>query len=209
MKLTFISDTHSKHHNLACGSGDILIHCGDFTVDGSLKASGDFADYIAKQDFKHKVVIAGNHDTCFEDERRTDAERLLSDRGITYLNDSGIEIEGVKFWGSPIQPEFFDWAFNRARGAEIAKHWALIPSDTDILLTHGPAHGYLDRCHDGRRAGCEDLLATLQTIKPRIHACGHIHEGYGMRETEDTIFINACNLDLRYQLTNPAIELQI
>ena len=209
MKLTFISDTHSKHSNLSCGSGDILIHCGDFTVDGSLRAAENFAEYIAKQDFKHKVVIAGNHDICFEDERRGEAERLLTCRGITYLNDSGIEIEGLKFWGSPIQPEFFDWAFNRKRGSEINEHWKLIPSDTDVLLTHGPAFGILDRCHDGRLVGCEDLLSVVETIKPKIHAFGHIHESYGVRETADTIFINACSLDLRYQLRNPAIELEI
>ena len=209
MKLTFISDTHSLHHHLALDSGDVLIHCGDFTGRGSLDDTADFAEFIAKQDFAHKIVIAGNHERCFEDERRQDAEAILKDAGIVYLNDSGIEISGVKFWGSPIQPAFFDWAFNRQRGEDIRWHWDLIPDDTDVLLTHGPAFGILDWCTHGERVGCEDLLEAIQRIKPKIHAFGHIHESYGMRETDSTVFVNACNLDERYQIKNPPIELTI
>tara|TARA_Y100000296_G_C5174834_1_gene259491 strand:- start:2061 stop:2591 length:531 start_codon:yes stop_codon:yes gene_type:complete len=63
---------------------------------------------------------------------------LLRSCGIKYLNDSSITIDGIKFWGSPIQPWFHDWAFNRKRGNEIRKHWELIPTNTDVLLTHGP-----------------------------------------------------------------------
>jgi Icc-related predicted phosphoesterase len=209
MKLTFISDTHSLHRHLALDSGDVLIHCGDFTGRGSLDDTADFAEYMAKQDFAHKVVIAGNHERCFEDERRQDAEAILKDAGVTYLNDSGIEISGVKFWGSPIQPEFFDWAFNRERGKDIRRHWDIIPDDVDVLLTHGPAFGILDWCVHGERVGCEDLLDAVQRIKPKIHAFGHIHESYGMRETDGTVFVNACNLDERYRVKNPPIELTI
>ena len=209
MKLTFISDTHSLHHQLALGSGDVLIHCGDFTGRGSLDDTEDFAEYMTKQDFAHKIVIAGNHERCFEDERRLDAEAILNDAGVIYLNDSGIEISGFKFWGSPIQPEFFDWAFNRQRGKDIRRHWDMIPEDVDVLLTHGPAFGILDWCIHGERVGCEDLLEVVQRIKPKIHAFGHIHESYGMRETDGIIFVNACNLDERYNIKNPPIELTI
>ena len=209
MKLTFISDTHSLHHHLELGSGDVLIHCGDFTGRGSLDDTEDFADYIAKQDFTHKVVIAGNHERCFEDYRRKAAEAILKDAGIIYLNDSGIEISGFKFWGSPIQPEFFDWAFNRERGKDIRQHWDMIPDDIDVLLTHGPAFGILDWCAHGARVGCEDLLEVIEKINPKIHAFGHIHESYGVHETDDTIFVNACNLDERYKFKNPPIELTI
>ena len=146
---------------------------------------------------------------CFEDHRRSTAEAILKDAGIIYLNDTGIEISGFKFWGSPIQPEFFDWAFNRERGKDIRQHWDMIPDDIDVLLTHGPAFGILDWCAHGARVGCEDLLEVIEKIKPKIHAFGHIHESYGMREIGNTVFVNACNLDERYKFKNPPIELTI
>lgn len=209
MKLTFISDTHSQHHHLVIEPGDVLIHCGDFTRRGDLDDTLSFAEFFAAQDFSYKIVIAGNHDFCFEDDRRLIAEQCLSHLGIIYLNDSGIEVNGLKIWGSPVQPEFYDWAFNRKRGRDIGKHWALIPEDTDVLLTHGPAFGMLDLCHDGQQVGCADLLQTIQRIKPKIHAFGHIHESYGICERDETIFINACNLDEHYQLKNPPMSVDI
>ena len=208
MKLSFISDTHSRHKNLIIDPGDVLIHCGDFTAQGSLDDTLDFAEYMAAQDFTHKVVIAGNHDWCFEDDRRAAAEACLREHDIVYLNDSAIEIDGLKFWGSPVQPEFYHWAFNRQRGEEIRAHWNLIPEDTDVLITHGPAFGILDICADGSRVGCEDLLQTIRRLKPEIHAFGHIHESYGIRERDGTIFVNACILDEHYRLKNAAIVVE-
>ncbi len=209
MKLTFISDTHSLHHALELEAGDILIHCGDFTNNGSLNDTENFAQFISLQDFKYKIVIAGNHDRCFEDSRRDEAERYLTDNGLIYLNDSGIEIEGLKIWGSPVQPEFFDWAFNKERGDEIRQHWNLIPDDTDILLTHGPAWGILDRVDEGENVGCLDLLESIKKIKPLIHACGHIHEAYGRYENNGTTFVNACHVNRHYQPVNPPITMDI
>lgn len=210
MKLTFISDTHFKHNELpAIESGDVLIHCGDFTGRGDIGETEEFADFIAAQDFTRKIVIAGNHDWCFEDGRRDGAEECLSDLGIIYLNDSGVEIDGISFWGSPIQPAFFSWAFNRERGSDIRAHWDLIPENTDVLLTHGPAFGILDRCVDGNQAGCSDLLRAIQRIKPKVHACGHIHEAYGRVEQDGTVFVNACNLDEYYQMAFAPILVEI
>lgn len=177
MKLTFISDTHSKHDAIKLGRGDVLIHCGDISKNGSLEDIKRFAAYLKKQEFSHKLVIAGNHDFCFEDERKFEAEDILKQCGIIYLNDSGVEIDGMKFWGSPVQPEFFNWAFNRRRGEEIKKYWDLIPNDTDILITHGPPFEILDECADGQKVGCEDLLNRIQKLKLKVHAFGHIHEG--------------------------------
>ena len=56
-------------------------------------------------------------------------EKECKDRHIIFLNDSGCVLENIKIWGSPVQPWFYDWAFNRTRGAEIKKHWDLIPKD--------------------------------------------------------------------------------
>lgn len=209
MKLTFISDTHAKHYQMVIQPGEVLIHCGDFTRQGDLADTESFADFMAAQDFKHKIVIAGNHDFCFEDDRKEQAEQCLQERGIIYLNDSGVEIDGIKFWGSPIQPEFFEWAFNRVRGGDIRQHWDLIPKDTDVLLTHGPAFGVLDRCIDGRRVGCEDLLLRVEEIKPKIHAFGHIHEDYGVCERDGVVFVNACTLDERYRVAHQPIVLEV
>lgn len=205
--MTFISDTHSKHNSLTLGSGDILIHCGDMTRNGSLDDLSDFSRFMCLQNFEHKIVIAGNHDFCFEDERSEEAHKILCEFGITYLNDSGIEIGGLRFWGSPVQPEFFNWAFNRVRGEEIKRHWDLIPSDTDILITHSPPYGILDRCEDGALVGCEELLKVVKTLKLKVHAFGHIHESYGIKEVDGTIFVNACNLDLRYRPRNLPITI--
>jgi len=130
-----------------------------------------------------------------EDDRKEVAEQYLADKDIIYLNDTGTTIEGLKIWGSPVQPEFFNWAFNRERGEDICKHWDLIPDDTDILITHGPAFGILDRVLEGEYVGCSDLLKKIKQIKPKIHAFGHIHEAYGQCEEDGTTFINACNVN--------------
>lgn len=209
MKLTLISDTHSKHNALSLPSGDVLIHCGDMSRNGSLGDVRDFARFMNLQDFEHKIVIAGNHDFCFEDERREEAEDILREFGLIYLNDSGVEISGFRFWGSPVQPEFFNWVFNRARGEEIKRHWDLIPPDTDILITHGPPFGILDRCEDGSHVGCSDLLNAIADLNLKVHAFGHIHESYGIYKLNETIFVNACSLNLRYLPTNGPINLEI
>ncbi|MDC1175165.1 metallophosphatase domain-containing protein [Bacteriovoracaceae bacterium] len=210
MDLTFISDTHSKHREIELGSGEVLCHCGDITGDGELRTIKDFAEYFGQSDFKHKIVIAGNHDFCFENKNQEqEAIGYLEQNGIIYLNDSGVEIDGVKFWGSPIQPWFFDWAFNRQRGEDIKKHWDLIPTDTDVLLTHGPPSNILDLCKSGQRVGCEELLIKVREVRPKIHAFGHIHESYGKLEFEGIKFLNACSLDHRYDVKNPPIKISI
>ena len=125
------------------------------------------------------------------------------------MNDSGITIEGLKIWGSPIQPTFYDWAFNRKRGAEINKHWKLIPPDTDILITHGPPFQILDKTTSECHVGCDMLLNKINQIKPKLHVFGHIHEGYGMIQKNETIFVNASSVNIRYQLVNAPIVLEI
>ncbi len=103
MNLHFISDTHSHHQHLTLGSGDVLIHCGDFTRQGSLEDTEKFAHFMSKQAFDYKIVIAGNHDFCFEDERKKEAEHCFHDHGIIYLNDSGIESQLLPPKGASLQ----------------------------------------------------------------------------------------------------------
>ena len=46
------------------------------------------------------------------------------------------------------------------------------------MITHGPPVGHGDLCEGGARAGCVDLLTTMQSrVKPKYHVFGHIHEG--------------------------------
>lgn len=209
MKITFFSDTHNQHSRISFTSGDLLVFCGDLTTRGALSEVKEFSEFLKNLNFKYKIVIAGNHDFCFEDHRRNEAEKILTDNGIIYLNDSGVEIDGINFWGSPIQPWFHDWAFNRSRGDEIKKHWDLIPINTNILITHGPPYGILDLCSDGGRVGCDELLNCIKKIKPKINAFGHIHESYGIIELEGTKFINASSLSKNYKQTNPPIDIEI
>ena len=209
MKLVFLSDTHCKHNKIKVPEGDCFIFCGDMSYRGDIQEINDFVFFLKKLSHKHKIVIAGNHDFCFEDERRVQAEELIKSAGAEYLNDSGIEIEGIQFWGSPIQPYFFNWAFNRQRGEDIKKHWDFIPLETEVLITHGPPKGILDRTKNNEEVGCEELLKKVMKVKPKIHAFGHIHEGYGMIQKEGTTFINASSLNFRYQYTNPPVEWEL
>ena len=158
MKIVCISDTHGHHEKLKLPEGDLIIHAGDISSRGLRSEISGFLSWFDALDFKYKIFIAGNHDYYFENELQITIEDLIPS-DIIYLNDSGIEIEGHQFWGSPVQPWFYNWAFNRHRGSDIRKHWNLIPQETDILITHGPAFGKLDVTVRGEHVGCADLLA--------------------------------------------------
>ncbi|MEC5165138.1 Icc-related predicted phosphoesterase [Flavobacterium sp. PL11] len=208
MTLTLISDTHFKHNQLKLAGGDMLIHSGDLCGHGTEGEVLAFLRWFEEQPYKHKIFIAGNHDWFFEGHSKSFIDKIIPP-SIHYLNDSGIEIEGLKIWGSPIQPTFYDWAFNRKRGPEINKHWKLIPKDTDILITHGPPLGILDKTASDYNAGCEILLKKVDQIKPKLHVFGHIHEDYGMIKKGKTIFANASLLNLKYQMVNAPIIIEI
>lgn len=208
MKAVAISDTHGKHDGLQLPKGDLLIHAGDVSNIGKEQGVRDFLKWFADLDFKYKIFIAGNHDYFFERFPETYVKEIIPDN-LIYLNDSGTEIEGIKIWGSPIQPWFHNWAFNRWRDAAIDKHWQLIPDDIDILITHGPAHGILDKTSRGELVGCEDLLKKIKKVKPKFHIAGHIHEAYGIEQHDATTFINASVLNLKYELVNEPIVFEI
>lgn len=218
MRLVVISDTHSLHRMVTVPPGDVLIHCGDFCGRDLVMQVEDVAEWMAQHPHPHKIVIAGNHDVMFERApHEFAAPHSFTKRGILYLCDSGTVIEGVKFWGSPWQPEFCDWAFNLPRGEALAEKWALIPDDIDVLITHGPPKNILDGCpphppsgHRGMpretfHAGCKDLRAAIfDRVRPKVHLFGHIHEGSG-EHTEDGIrFVNASICTGDYRPVNPA-----
>lgn len=212
MRITFISDTHNKHNHLTSkaynnilGSGDILVHAGDCTSMGKSHEIKNFLDWFGNTEYKHKIFIAGNHDFGFENNH--DIAQEYKDMGIIYLFDSDVVIDGIKFYGSPWQPEFYNWAFNLPRGEKLAQKWSQIPEDTDILITHGPAYGFLDWTPDGQQVGCVDLYHRIMKIKPKIHVCGHIHYAYGQKNFNDVEFLNASVLNERYEYENKPISM--
>lgn len=206
MRIVCLSDTHSLHDRLIVPDGDLLVHAGDFTKMGREPEVRAFDDWLATLPHRHKVVIAGNHDWLFE---RDPAKAKAILRHATYLLDTGTTVEGLRVWGSPWQPWFYDWAFNLRRGPEIAAKWALVPDGTDILLTHGPPAGIRDRTAGGDDAGCADLLRELDRIRPRLHVFGHIHEGYGRTDAPSRISVNASNCDLAYRPVNPPVVVDL
>jgi Icc-related predicted phosphoesterase len=208
-KITLISDTHNKHSilNADLPGGDILIHAGDISSMGYEHEILHFLYWMQHRDkYTNKVFIAGNHDWGFQNNVEKVKEILGLYDGVTYLEDSIVSIDNgedkpIKIWGSPWQPEFYNWAFNLPRnGEELKSKWDMIPDDTDILVTHGPAWGFLDDV-EGKRGihlGCELLAERIKQIKPKIHVCGHIHTGYGHYFDGHTHYFNAAVLNERY-----------
>ena len=211
MKIVCISDTHGKHNELDYDlpEADMIIHSGDVSNRGRIDEINQFTEWFSNLPYKYKIFIAGNHDFGFEEIRHSNEIGISIPHGIIYLQDEMVEIEGVKIYGSPWQPRFYDWAFNVDRGAAIAQKWDLIPEDVDVLITHGPPFGILDDTIQGQRVGCEDLYMKVTKVKPKYHIFGHIHYGYGTRIMEDTTYINASSLGERYEYRNKPIVFYI
>jgi Icc-related predicted phosphoesterase len=204
MRLVLISDTHGLHNRLGpLPEGDILIHAGDFMNAGYDPSEAVlFNRWLGQQPFEYRIVCAGNHDRLFEN--LPDVARSLLTNGI-YLEESGITVGGLSFWGSPYTPEFLSWAFMYLRGDRAKEHWDRIPDKLDVLITHGPPYGVLDQTTpEGEHLGCEELLRAVGVKKPRIHVFGHIHGGAGCFSDGTTQFVNAAYLNEAYKPLAPA-----
>lgn len=209
-RITLISDTHTKHKELYLPGGDILIHSGDIMNSGyNVNDIKSFLKWFESQDYEELIFIAGNHDRLFETTENIVHPILESYPLITYLKDNWVEIDGIKIYGSPWQPEFYNWAFNLPRnGQELKDKWDAIPDDTDILITHGPPQTHLDQSgHPWNQPllGCELLLDRVNQINPKIHVFGHIHGSSGYKEHNNTHFFNASVLSEDYLLVNDGI----
>ncbi len=212
MKVVVISDPHGRHNDIKLPKGDVLVCAGDMSGRGAVYECRDFIEWFECQDYDHKILIAGNHDFCFE-RSRLQALELLNNTSIHYLENEAVTIDGVKFYGSPVTPWFHNWAFNVDRGPDIQRYWDKIHPDTDVLITHGPPKGILDRSISGESCGCDDLYNAIERINPKYHVFGHIHEGYGVRMSNNpnlqTTFINASVLNEQYRLRNKPIEFEV
>ena len=213
-KIVCISDTHNCNEQIAVPDGDILIHAGDATIRGTIPEIESFNEWFVNLPHRIKIFVAGNHDWLFET-NNSYARRMLDD-SIIYLQDSFTEIEGLKIYGAPWQPRFFDWAFNLMRGGEIAEKWKMIPDDIDVLITHGPPNGILDEVPRGiwtENAGCEELRKRVEEIarfgRLKLHVFGHIHCGYGTAENFGVRFVNACSCDESYEPKQKPIVVEL
>lgn len=192
MDITFVADTHGLHHELKLEPGTLLIHAGDITEYGTEEEVTDFLEWFALQPFTYKVFIAGNHDLFLEECTTAKIKKMLP-KGVTYLNNSAANINGVKIYGTPITPYFLGMAFNAREGSDIQKYWDKIPTGIDILITHGPPKDILDG-----GIGCSQLHNRVLTLQPAIHCFGHAHGQQGMQLRNRIRFINAAlvnNLD--------------
>jgi Icc-related predicted phosphoesterase len=221
LRVVCVSDTHGRHKALGeIPDGDVLVCAGDFTETGSLQEVAEFSAWLKALPHKHKIVIAGNHDVTFEPGTYIDnwdrfhktmqdptvAKQTLEASGCVYLEDSSFEVEGIKFFGTPHQPEFNNWAFNSKRGSECRTKWDQIPLDTDVLITHGPPLGHGDVLNKKKKAGCVDLLHSVQqVVRPSYHIFGHIHEGYGVTTDGETTYVNASVTSDNEWTINPCI----
>lgn len=186
--------------------GDILIHAGDFSMmSRSIAAIRDFNDWLGELPHRHRIVIPGNHEFFIE---RDPSKRSLISNATVLINES-VTVMGLKIWGSPITP-LYGGAFGRSSPAERAKLYSTIPADTNILVTHGPPYGILDRSPGSlHHSGCPELREAVERIRPQLHVFGHIHGANGMESNESTVYINAAMLGPDGDIAHPPIVLRM
>lgn len=185
-KILHLSDTHGSHRRLRKLPGaDILVHSGDFTMNGSEQEAIDFMNWFCDLDYPHKIFICGNHDDCLYG-----ATIDGLDDNVHYLCNSGVEINGIKFYGVPM-------FMNDCITDRQSRFYEDIPTDTDVLITHTPPYGILD-FDDGINYGSEEILVRLSDIKPRMHLFGHIHAQHGIKRQDSIIFSNAAVMNSGY-----------
>jgi len=217
-KVVCIADTHNFHHDVDIPDGDILIHAGDFTLNGTLGEVVEFNEWLGTLDHPYKIVVAGNHDRCLGESGTLGLKMFTN---AIYLERSGKEIEGLKIWGAPMTP-----AFNGMRGGltfytnsdkEAKGVWSAIPKNLDILITHGPPFAVLDEVvnhfnpyFDKENCGDRMLASKVIQKKPKYHVFGHIHEGYGEFIADyGTHFINCSVVNESYNMVNKPVIINL
>ena len=201
MKIVTISDTHGYHSKIYVPNGDIVVCAGDISSRGSVSSIQSFLDWYSELPHAYKILVPGNHDWGFEKEENL-CKTMCEERGIIYLNNSGIGILGVKFWGTASQKPFCNWAFNH--DVETRKSlYSLIPKDTDVLVLHGPPYGILDETeYVKENVGCEIVLDTIKQLDLAAVVFGHIHEARGYIHKNKVLYINTSICTLQYNPTN-------
>ena len=186
MRILHISDTHGCHRRLCdLPLADVVVHSGDFTMNGSEQEALDFMNWFCDLPYPQKIFICGNHDECLYG-----ASIDGLDGNVYYLCNSGVEIDNVKFYGVPMFMS--DCITDRQ-----SRHYANIPEDTDVLITHTPPLGILD-FDDDINYGSEELLGRITAVQPRLHLFGHIHSQYGVTNLNGITFSNGAIMNADY-----------
>jgi Icc-related predicted phosphoesterase len=198
VRVCVLSDTHGIHRTLTLPPGvDVLVCCGDFSEDGTPEQCADFLEWFAAQPAAHRLLICGNHELELVERANHDAEvlrsKLSADGRVTYLQDSAVEVAGLRVYGTPwmARPrgETYDHnAFCLDEDAEALRaRYAAIPSGLDLLLTHTPPKG----ARDTHGLGSSTLAAEVARAQPVVHCFGHVHSGYGHVLRDEVLYVNA------------------
>lgn len=151
------ADTHGMYRRLAIpAEADILICAGDACEGFNPADLQDFFAWYTAIPAKLRIFVPGNHDRIFNQEPIR--ARNLIPGGVVYLENEGMEFDGIKFYSVPARPYLRDTK-------------ATIPSGIDFLITHGPAYSFLDR-----DLGCKQLFLSVASARPKYHIFGHVHE---------------------------------
>lgn len=190
MKILHLSDTHGCHRRLRdLPDADVLEHSGDFTMTGTESEAIDFLNWLCDLPYAHKIFICGNHDECLYG---ANIDGLPDN--VHYLCNSGVEIDGVKFYGVPMFLE--DCITDRK-----IRNYARIPADTDVLITYTPPYGILD-FDDEINYGSEEVLDRLSNIQPKLYLFDHVHRHHGIINIDPTTFSNAAIMNSDYSHLN-------
>lgn len=213
MLVWHISDTHGHHNKLNIPKNvDLVVHSGDASnwrdPIRNHNEMWDFKEWWNMLNIPYKIYVAGNHDTSIE-KKVFDWKLLEDNENSFYLENDEVEIEGIKFYGSPYTPIYGQWSFMTNHN-KLFKMWDNIPEDTDVLITHGPPKGILDIAddydHKLEYCGDKNLFNKVMEIKPKYHLFGHIHNNsnnynQGMRILEGVTFVNStCVTDRKFDL---------
>jgi len=203
IKTYVLSDIHGYLPEIP-NDCELLLIAGDLTHEGRDTGRGvkwvntKLAPYLEELHRRkvHVVAIAGNHDYCFEQGWAS----IRSDLKWTLLDNSSCEYKGLKIWGSPWTPFFYDWAYNTDE-KKLAQYYNSIPEDTDIIITHGPPRGILDLSPYGLvNCGSTSLLQAVSSHKNfKLHLFGHIHYSSGIQQIDGKTYINASYVGENYK----------
>ncbi|MGC1780982.1 MAG: metallophosphatase domain-containing protein [Acidobacteriaceae bacterium] len=206
IRIVCIADTHELHRKVDVPDGDLLIHAGDFTqYSKSAAAIGDFNEWLGELPHLQKLLIPGNHEFFLE----ADPNQRGSISNATILINDSIEMLGLKIWGSPTTP-LYGGAFGLSSEPDRVRLYSEIPAEADILITHSPPFGILDRpAGSSEHQGCPALLDRVRELKPKLHVFGHVHGSRGTFSTDETLFVNAALLGIDGDIDANPIVIQI
>ena len=210
MKLLCISDCHGlmDYSNVLLPPADVLIHAGDFCNSGNLLDFISFSKHIKNLNYEHILLCPGNHDRCVETDFLL-CKSFLSNNVHLLINGS-ITLNGLHFHCCAYQPFFNNWAFNVADSNERSKLFEKIPENTNVLITHCPPAGILDKLESGEHVGDIALKARIPMLPElKLNVFGHIHNKYGIKKTKKVTYVNASLCNERYELTNAPIVINI